>query len=434
MEQLALKPIEKIAGDIFLPGSKSLSNRALLLASLAHGVTEITNLLDADDIRRMLDALRLLGVRYELSQDRTGCIVHGNGGPFVTDQPLNLDLGNAGTAMRPLCAALCLGFGTFTLTGDKRMQERPIGDLVMALREAGAGLSYLKANGYPPVKIEASGLSGGEISVRGAISSQFLSALLMAAPLFSSDSVISVEGELVSKPYVNLTIDMIAKFGVTIGNDRFRQFKIRGAQEYRAPGRLGIEGDASAASYFFAAAAIKGSVRVHGLNRDSKQGDVQFVDALEKMGARVTRGENFIEVQHSGLHGIDIDANHIPDAAMTLATTALFARGKTIIRNIGNWRVKETDRLSAMATELGKTGARVTEGADFIEINPPPQIQHAAIDTYEDHRMAMCFALLALADSGVTINDPGCVSKTFPDFFQKFSSISLFRDDSGILC
>jgi 3-phosphoshikimate 1-carboxyvinyltransferase len=420
-----MKPIAKIAGEIFLPGSKSLSNRALLLASLAHGSTAISNLLAADDIRHMLGALQRLGVRYELSPDRTQCTITGNNGPFVAAEPLEFHLGNAGTAMRPLCAALCLGRGTFTLTGEPRMQERPIGDLVQALRAAGATISYLQADGYPPVKIEAAGLHGGEISVRGAISSQFLSSLLMAAPLFSSESIISVEGELVSKPYIDLTIDMIAKFGVTVEREGARRFFVGGGQTYQAPGALAIEGDASAASYFFAAAAIKGSVRVHGLNRDSKQGDILFLDVLEKMGARVIRAENFVEVHQGELRGIDIDANQLPDAAMTLATTALFARGRTVIRNISNWRVKETDRLAAMAAELRKTGARVTEGADFLEIDPPAAIEHATIDTYEDHRIAMCFALLALAESSVTINNPGCVSKTFPDFFPRLSSISL---------
>jgi len=425
MESLRLKPVKKIEGDIFLPGSKSLSNRALLLAALAEGWTEITNLLDADDIRRMLEALRQLGIAWELSEDRTRCLVPGNGGPFLVTQLLELYLGNAGTALRPLCAVLGLGRGTFTLTGDRRMEERPIRDLVEALQGAGASISYLKNIGYPPLKIEATGLRGGQLTVRGNISSQYLSSLLMAAPLFSQDTVITVEGELVSRPYIDLTLDIIMTFGVSIKNDQFRRFEIQGGQAYRSPGRLAIEGDASSASYFFAAAAIKGgSVRVHGLSRHSRQGDLRFLDALEQMGARVIGLDDAVEVHPGGvLRGVDLDANQFPDAAMTLAVTALFAQGRTVIRHVANWRVKETDRLAAMATELRKVGAVVTEGADYLEIDPPATLRHAAIDTYEDHRMAMCFSLLALSDASVTINNPGCVSKTFPGYFERFASI-----------
>jgi len=426
MESLRLSPIQKIEGEIHLPGSKSLSNRALLLAALADGVTTIDNLLDSDDVRRMLEALDKLGIATELSENRTHCVVTGNGGPFHAAEPLELFLGNAGTAIRPLCAALCLGRGTFTLTGEPRMEERPIKDLVESLNQAGASISYLKNPGYPPLKIEAGGLRGGQLSVRGNISSQYLSALLMTAPLFARDTVITVEGELVSQPYIDLTLGIVEKFGGRITNHSFRRFEIPGGQAYRSPGRVLIEGDASSASYFFAAAAIKGgSVRVHGLPDDSRQGDLRFLDALAEMGAAVTRHAEVVEVRPGqSLHGIDIDANRFPDAAMTLATAALFAQGRTTIRNIANWRVKETDRLAAMATELRKIGAIVEEGPDYLVIDPPAQTIHAAIDTYNDHRMAMCFSLLALAPASVTINDPGCVAKTFPRYFEELASLA----------
>ncbi len=428
MESLTLKPVARIAGEIDLPGSKSISNRALLLAALAEGETRLSNLLASDDVRRMKEALVALGIGLDLSADGTRCRVIGRGGPFDAfgSEPLQLHLGNAGTAMRPLCAALCLGRGTFSLVGDPRMEERPIGDLVAALVPLGAHIDYLKNPGYPPLRITASGMRGGRVAVRGDISSQFLSSLLMAAPLFAGDSEIEVERELVSKPYLLLTLAMMARFGVEVARDGFSRFHVRGGQTYRAPGDLLVEGDASSASYFFAAAAIRGSATVRGLDRDSSQGDIRFLEVIERMGAVVIRHDHCVEVRSgpSPLRGLDIDCNHIPDAAMTLATLALFAEGKTAIRNIANWRVKETDRLAAMATELRKTGARVNEGPDFIEIEPPAVLRHATVDTYDDHRMAMCFSLLALADCGVTINDPGCVSKTFPDFFDRFASIS----------
>jgi 3-phosphoshikimate 1-carboxyvinyltransferase len=426
MESLTLAPIVKVEGVINLPGSKSLSNRALLLAALAVGETEITNLLDSDDIRHMLGALRQLGVNYQLSSDKTRCTVAGNGGPFVCSQPLELFLGNAGTAMRPLTAALTLGRGEFVLTGEPRMAERPIGPLVGALQQAGAQIDYLQNAGYPPLRIVANGLRGGGVAIDGSLSSQFVTALLMATPLAQTDTTIIVEGDLVSKPYIDITLHMMAQFGVTVVNENYQRFTVRGGQQYSSPGALLVEGDASSASYFLAAGAIKGgTVKVTGIGKQSIQGDVRFADVLAAMGAAVTWGDDYIAVQRGALHGIDMDMNHIPDAAMTIATTALFATGKTAIRNIYNWRVKETDRLAAMATELRKVGATVVEGEDFIEITPPEQLHHAAIDTYNDHRIAMCFSLLALGPQAVTINDPKCTAKTFPDYFDKLASISL---------
>ncbi len=425
MRSLRLKPIRKIDGTVTLPGSKSLSNRALLLASLAKGTTKITNLLESDDTRHMLTALRKLGVEYHLSDDKTSCSIVGRGGAFVTTEPLELFLGNAGTAMRPLCAALCLGEGEYTLTGEPRMKERPIGDLVDSLRQAGAKITYLENEGYPPLRVAAKGLRGGKVAIDGAISSQFLTALLMAAPLAQEDMEITIIGELVSKPYIDITLDIMEQFGVVVTHDNYKSFSIKAGQHYRAVEAFMVEGDASSASYFLAAAAIKGgSVTVRGIGKRSIQGDVAFVDVLEKMGAKVQWDDNSVTVTRDRLHAIDMDFNHIPDAAMTIATMALFVEGTTTLRNIYNWRVKETDRLYAMATELRKVGAVVEEGEDYLAITPPAQLTHATIDTYDDHRMAMCFSLLALDPISVTINDPECTAKTFPTYFEVLARIS----------
>lgn len=422
---LTLDPISSVEGEVNLPGSKSLSNRALLLAALAEGETRILNLLDSDDIRYMLEALSKLGVDYELSADRTVCTVQGNGGPLHYDGLVSLFLGNAGTAMRPLCAALCLGSGSFEMTGEPRMEERPIGDLVDALRQGGCEIEYQKVEGFPPLTIHANGFRGGEIQIDGSLSSQFLTAILMAAPLAKSDTTIQIVGELVSKPYIDITLDVMKKFGVVVENDNYQSFVIRAGQTYLAPKTFLVEGDASSASYFLAAAAVKGGrVKVTGIGKLSVQGDVAFATALEDMGAKVEWGDDYVAVEKGELKGIDQDMNHIPDAAMTLCTVALFAEGKTVLRNIYNWRVKETDRLFAMATELRKVGAEVVEGEDFIEIIPPDQLIHGEIATYNDHRIAMCFSLVALSDTSVTILDPGCTAKTFPDYFARFAEIS----------
>ena len=425
MESLTLQPINKVNGEVNLPGSKSVSNRALLLAALANGTTRLTNLLDSDDIRHMLNALTQLGVSYTLSQDKTVCEVEGLGKPFTSPQVLELFLGNAGTAMRPLAAALCLSDGEFVLTGEPRMKERPIGHLVTALRQAGAKIDYLENENYPPLKIYGTGLQGGTVEIDGSISSQFLTAFLMSAPLAQDDVTIKIIGDLVSKPYIDITLHIMQQFGVEVENDNYQQFVIRKGQSYVAPGEFLVEGDASSASYFLAAAAIKGGeIKVTGIGKKSIQGDVQFADALEKMGAEIEWGDDYVISRVGVLNAVDMDFNHIPDAAMTIATTALFAKGTTAIRNVYNWRVKETDRLAAMATELRKVGAEVEEGEDYIIITPPQQLIHAAIDTYDDHRMAMCFSLVALSDTPVTINDPKCTSKTFPDYFDKLAGLS----------
>ncbi len=425
METLTLQPINKISGEVNLPGSKSVSNRALLLAALSNGKTRLTNLLDSDDIRHMLNALSLLGVQYELSENNTVCDIEGLGGAFIATESLELFLGNAGTAMRPLAAALCLGQGEFILTGEPRMKERPIGHLVDALRTAGADIQYLENENYPPLKITATGLKAGTVRIDGSISSQFLTAFLMSAPLADGEIQIEIEGELVSKPYIDITLDIMAKFGVHVENDNYQTFVIPANQVYQSPGEFLVEGDASSASYFLAAAAIKGGeIKVTGIGKNSIQGDIQFADALELMGAEIEWGDDYVLCRRKELNAIDMDFNHIPDAAMTIATAALFAKGTTSIRNVYNWRVKETDRLAAMATELRKVGAKVEEGHDYIIITPPQKLIHASIDTYDDHRMAMCFSLVALSDTAVTINDPKCTSKTFPTYFQKFNELS----------
>ncbi|UYA60038.1 3-phosphoshikimate 1-carboxyvinyltransferase [Pectobacterium sp. F1-1] len=424
-ESLTLQPIKLINGTLNLPGSKSVSNRALLLAALSEGKTRLTNLLDSDDVRHMLTALTALGVEYHLSSDRTVCEITGLGGAFTASQPLELFLGNAGTAMRPLAAALCLTDGDIVLTGEPRMKERPIGHLVDALRQGGAKIDYLEQENYPPLRLHG-GFQGGEISVDGSVSSQFLTALLMTAPLAAQDTQISIQGDLVSKPYIDITLHMMKAFGIEVRNENYQHFFVAGRQQYRSPGDYLVEGDASSASYFLAAAAIKGGVvRVTGVGRNSVQGDIRFADVLEKMGAIVHWGEDYIECERGELHAIDMDMNHIPDAAMTIATAALFAQGgTTTLRNIYNWRVKETDRLAAMAIELRKVGAEVEEGNDYIRITPPTKLKVAEIGTYNDHRMAMCFSLVALSDTPVTILDPKCTAKTFPDYFEQLARLS----------
>ncbi len=424
METLALHPTSRAAGIIKLPGSKSISNRTLLLAALAEGITHIRDLLASDDTARMLDALKLLGVPLE----QTGpddWKVAGQGGAFPVKEA-ELFLGNAGTAFRPLTAALALSGGHYELSGVPRMHERPIGDLVDALRQAGADIRYLGNTGYPPLEIHPAEITGDKVSVKGNVSSQFLTALLMAAPLAGRELRIEVVGDLISKPYIEITLNLMARFGVEVRREGWQAFIIPAGSRYRSPGELWVEGDASSASYFLAAGAIgRGPVRVEGIGNQSIQGDVRFAEALEQMGATITRGDHWIEASGSGkLKAIDLDCNHMPDAAMTLAIAALYADGTTTLRNIASWRVKETDRIAAMATELRKVGATVEEGQDYIHVTPPAALTpNAAIDTYDDHRMAMCFSLVSLGGVPVTINDPGCVAKTFPDYFDRFGSI-----------
>ncbi|MFM0245349.1 3-phosphoshikimate 1-carboxyvinyltransferase [Paraburkholderia sediminicola] len=432
MEFLDLGPFSRASGTVRLPGSKSISNRVLLLAALAEGETTITNLLDSDDTRVMLDALEKLGVRLKREGDT--CVVTGTRGAF-TARTADLFLGNAGTAVRPLTAALAVNGGNYRIHGVPRMHERPIGDLVDGLRQIGAKIDYEENDGYPPLRIRpAQILADAPIRVRGDVSSQFLTSLLMTLPLLRTESgvtTVQVDGELISKPYIEITIKLMERFGIKVERHEWHRFIVPAGQRYQSPGTIMVEGDASSASYFLAAGALGGGpLRVEGVGRASIQGDVGFADALIKMGANLQMGEDWIEVRGVGndngkLDPIDMDFNLIPDAAMTIAVAALFADGTSTLRNIASWRVKETDRIAAMATELRKVGAKVQEGEDFLVVTPPEKlIPNASIDTYDDHRMAMCFSLVSLGGVPIRINDPKCVGKTFPDYFERFTALA----------
>ncbi len=425
MKQLTLNGVSRVEGEIRLPGSKSISNRALLMAALAKGTTRLTNLLFSDDVRYMLDALRALGVKVQADDKSFEAVIEGLGSGFNVTEKKELYLGNAGTAMRPLSAALALSEGEFSLTGEARMKERPIGPLVDTLKSLGADIEYLENEGFPPLAIKGKTLSKNEVSIDGSLSSQYITAILLASPLLKNGLTLTIEGELVSKPYIDITILMMGRFGVKVTAINERTYEIAAGQWYQSPGDYLVEGDASSASYFLAAAAINGGkVTVHGVGTQSIQGDKAFADVLEKMGATITWGETFISAERGELKGVDMDMNHIPDAAMTIATTALFAKGPTSIRNVYNWRIKETDRLHAMATELKKLGAEVEEGEDYLTVWPLETPKLAEIDTYNDHRMAMCFALVAVGGFDVVINDPDCTHKTFPTFFKELAVIS----------
>jgi 3-phosphoshikimate 1-carboxyvinyltransferase len=427
MDFLDLPARNTARGNVRLPGSKSISNRVLLLAALADGVTEVHDLLDSDDTRHMLAALRTLGVGVEDRGDNHWRIT-GVSGAFPVKHA-ELFLGNAGTAFRPLTAALAFCEGDYVLKGVARMHERPIGDLIDALAQLGAQIDYLGNPGFPPLHVHAARPAGDSAQVRGNVSSQFLTGLMMALPLRAQTTTVEVVGELISKPYIGITLAMLRRFGVEVMQDDWRRFTVAANARYRSPGEIHVEGDASSASYFLAAGAIGGGpVRVEGVGADSVQGDVRFADALALMGAQIEMGPNWIEARAPAggrLQAIELDCNHIPDAAMTLAVAALFAKGTTTLSNIASWRVKETDRIAAMATELRKVGATVDEGADFIRITPPREpIPDAVIDTYDDHRMAMCLSLVSLGGVPIRINDPGCVAKTFPEYFTVFSGIA----------
>ncbi|HQX61631.1 MAG: bifunctional 3-phosphoshikimate 1-carboxyvinyltransferase/cytidylate kinase [Rhodoferax sp.] len=434
-EFLDLPPLASAGGMVTLPGSKSISNRVLLLSALCAGTTTLHDLLDSDDTRVMLDALQLLGCSVSRSGDTIA--IGGLAGKLPRLQA-SLFLGNAGTAMRPLTAALSVLGGDFELRGVARMHERPIGDLVDALRQLGCQIDYLDNPGYPPLRIGKPSLNLSQpITVRGDVSSQFLTALLMALPLVAAqDVVIDVVGELISRPYIAITLNLLARFGVQVKREGWQRFTIPAGSQLQSPGDLHIEADASSASYFIALGAIAPSngvpLRIQGVGADSIQGDIRFVEAARLMGANVTSGPNWLEVAGPGpgrlLHPVDLDCNHIPDAAMTLAVMALYASGTSTLRNIASWRVKETDRIAAMTTELRKFGATVDEGPDFIRITPPQTAAHwraASVATYDDHRMAMCLSLAAFNPAGhpVRILDPKCVAKTFPEYFEALFSV-----------
>jgi len=406
VKALDLGPLSRAAGTVRLPGSKSISNRVLLLAALAQGETEVRGLLDADDTRVMREALAKLGRGLRARQ-------------------AELDLGNAGTAFRPLTAVLALAGGEYRLSGTARMHQRPIRDLVVALRALGARIDYLGEEGFPPLAIHPGKVAAGQtVTVRGDVSSQYLSALLLALPL-AGGGAIEVEGELISRPYVEITLNLMRRFGMSVARSGWSRFTVPGGK-YVSPGSIAVEGDASSASYFLAAGAIGGGpVRVEGVGRASIQGDVRFTEVLEAMGAQVSIGDDWIEARGKApLRAFDLDLNHIPDAAMTAAAMALFADGPCLVRNIASWRVKETDRIAAMARELGKLGALVEAGADFLKVTPRELQSGVALDTYDDHRMAMSLSLAALGGVRVRINDPDCVAKTFPEYFEVFAGIA----------
>jgi 3-phosphoshikimate 1-carboxyvinyltransferase len=435
LDALDLAPIRAARGELRLPGSKSVSIRALLLASLAEGETRLTGLLDSDDTRVMREALRACGVSL-IDEGSAGLRVRG-----AARFPLReaeLFVGNSGLSIRTLVAVLAFMDGRYRLSGVPRMHERPIGDLVDALQPLGARIAYLQQQGFPPLLIEpALPRVAQPVRVRGDASSQFLTGILQAAPLLARerDLLIEVEGELISRPYIDLSVALMRRFGVEVvcatdaaGAPRF---SVAAGARYRAPGTFAVEGDASSASYFLALGALTGGpVRVLGMGRASLQGDARFAEVMATMGAEVTQGEDWTEVRSPGLaagfrpKAIDADFNHIPDAAMTAAVVALFADGPSLLRNIGSWRVKETDRIAAMATELAKLGAVVEAGPDFLRITPPRVLTPATIDTYDDHRMAMSFSLAACGGVAVRINDPGCVSKTFPDYFARLAALT----------
>ena len=451
---LDLPHLASAHGCVQLPGSKSISNRVLLLAALSHGTTVLHDLLDSDDTRVMLDALHALGCTITPGQVTPGQPLHitGLGGALPADAAATLFLGNAGTAMRPLTAALAVLGGQFEMTGIARMYERPIGDLVDALRQLGCQIDYLGTPGYPPLKIghpDFAAHLAAPIRVRGDVSSQFLTSLLMALPLLAQEQAITidVEGELISKPYIHITLELLARFGIRVENHGWQRFVIPAGSRYQSPGAIHVEADASSASYFIALGAIatgdngQKSIKIEGVGLDSIQGDIRFAEAAQAMGAVVTGGPNWLQVQRGAwpLKAIDLDCNHIPDAAMTLAAMALYADGTTTLRNIASWRVKETDRIAAMACELRKLGATVEEGADFIRITPPASVQDwqaASIHTYDDHRVAMCFSLAAFNPAGlpVRIEDPQCVAKTFPDYFEALFTLVQPSAPAPVIC
>ena len=442
IESLDIPPLTGAHGTVHLPGSKSISNRVLLLAALSRGKTVVHDLLASDDTAVMLVALKQMGCSVE--QAGQTAVIGGLGGKLVNAQG-KLFMGNAGTAMRPLTAALALLGGDYQLSGVPRMHERPIGDLVDALRQLGCSIDYLGNDGFPPLHLKPGKLALSKpIAVRGDVSSQFLTALLMALPLVAKQDIrIEVTGELISKPYIEITLKLLARFGIQVRREGWQSFTIPAGSRYQSPGEIHVEGDASSASYFVALGAIATgaghSIDIRGIGSASIQGDIRFVEAAQLMGAKVESSPNSLKVSRGAwpLKAIDLDCNHIPDAAMTLAVMALYADGTTTLRNIASWRVKETDRIAAMACELRKLGAIVKEGADFIRVTPPVQWHSAAIHTYDDHRVAMCFSLAAFNPAGLSVRilDPKCVAKTFPDYFEALFALTQARTaDIPVIC
>jgi len=431
VNSLNLKQSNVKAGIINLPGSKSISNRVLLISALGKGEIKIKNLLFSDDTKVMIASLKKLGVKIKHNEALKECTILGCNNSFP-NKNCELYVGNAGTAIRPLTASLSFNGGKYKINGTTRMHERPIGDLVSSLNHIGAKIDYAKVKNYPPLIINSAEITNHKISIRGDVSSQFLTSLLIASPTFSKNNKleIQVNGSLISKPYVNITLQLLKFFGLNVLANKNNFFSIKENQIYSNPKEIYIEGDASSATYFLAAGALSGKlIRVNGVGNNSIQGDIKFIEILTKMGAIIKAGDDWIEVSSDKqLIAIDDDFNDIPDAAMTVAILALYAKGRTVIRNIGSWRVKETDRLSAMAVELKKLGAQVIEGEDFLQIESPSKLHDATIDTYDDHRMAMCFSLASLNSNfkegaNIVINDPHCVNKTFPNYFKILNTI-----------
>ncbi len=424
MKQKKLTASLKANGQIYLPGSKSITNRVLLMSALSNDETLIENYLDSDDTQQMLNALKKLKVKYKIIKKKH-ILINGCNEKFP-NKNTKLFLGNAGTAFRPLTAVLSLMGGQYQLKGIKRMHERPIKDLVDALKQIGAKINYLNNPGYPPLQILPGIISCNKnIKIKGNVSSQYLTALLIAAPLYKQHLKIQIIGKLVSKPYIEITLKLLKKFGIKYKNNRWKNFTLKAPSSFKSPKKLQVEGDASSASYFFAAGAIAGSVEVNNINKSSIQGDLEFLNVIKKMGAKIEYLPNSIKVSKKHqLKGIAINCMNIPDAAMTLAILALFAKGTTTLTSIESWRVKETNRILAMKTELKKLGASVKTSKSSITIKPPEVINNnITIDTYDDHRMAMCFSLICLANKNIVINDPECTNKTYPNFFKDFESI-----------
>ena len=426
MKEITLKASKQVRGCIKLPGSKSITNRVLLMAALGCGVTKLIDPLRSEDTDQMINALIKLGVSVkEVNDDKNIIEIKGVEHNFP-NKNTNLFLGNSGTTFRPLAAVLSMMRGDYYLSGIDRMHERPIKDLVDALEQMGSSIRYEKDHGYPPITINNSSIEISEpIQIKGDISSQYLTALLIAGPISNNEFNIEVIGDLISKPYIDITLKLLTKFNIFYSNDNWRSFSLKKDFVYRNPTKIFVEGDASSASYFFAAASLAGSIEIKGINKDSIQGDLKFLDIISKMGAKIEYKPDSIQVSKAtNLKGLEIDCIEIPDAAMTLAIMAVFADKPTKLKNIGSWRVKETDRILAMDNELTKMGVEVSTTHDSITIFPQKQLNNnISIETYNDHRIAMCFSLFCLKNLNITIQDPNCVNKTYPDYFKDLKSI-----------
>lgn len=424
MKKITIPPISYLKGKIKIPGSKSIANRAILMSSLSNGTTKLINIPNNQDVYYMLNFLKRIGIKYYLSKNKQNCIIIGSEKKFSIKKKINIFTGNAGTVIRPLTSILSLYNNNLILNGEKRMKNRPIQDLVEAIKQGGGKIKYIEKKGYPPLNIRG-GFKGGTIKIKSDLSSQFLTAILIAGPLSIKGIKIKVIGKITSQPYINITLKLMKKFGIKVKNKNFRYFYIKKGQKYISPKKYYIESDLSSASYFLAGGLIKGkSVTITGVGKNSIQGDIKFCEIIKKMGGKIYIGKNFIKSKKSQLHGIKINMNSTPDIAMTIAILGLFAKNKTIIYDIFNWRIKESNRLETMKKEMKKIGAKIKTGKDYIEISQLKKIKKTIIKTHNDHRLAMCFSLISLFNSPVTILKPECVSKSFPNYFKEFKKIS----------